>query len=195
MAQPQTLQGRKLDEVKNDYYSIKNVNMLMDTLALKNFNSMLSGFYQQYSDKSIMITEALVTAERQNVIYNQALENSMHMSKGGYSEHQTGLAVDLAICSESDGIYKYSATGNYTWFRDNCTQYGFIRRYPDSKTDKTGIINHEEHFRYVGIPHAYYMAENDLSLEEYLQEDGSHLTEKAYLEFCNCLYSTIENLL
>ena len=159
-----------IDELKNDYYSIRNIGMLMDTLALKNFNSMMSGFYNQHSDKGIMITEALVTKERQDMMHNQALDNSLTVCKGGYSEHQTGLAADLSIYPESGTSYPYTVNGIYSWIKENCMKYGFIIRYPDSKSDKTGISGHENHFRYVVIPHAYYMTENNLSLEEYLQE-------------------------
>ena len=31
------------------------------------------------------------------------------------------------------------------------------------------------------------------NMEEYLQEDGCHLSEKAYLCFCECLYETIKS--
>ena len=55
---------------KNEYYSIRNTGMQMNDLALKNFNSMLEGFYQECSNRDIMITEAYVSGDRQNVIYN-----------------------------------------------------------------------------------------------------------------------------
>ena len=154
---------------KNEYYSIKNTAMQMNDLALKNFNSLMNGFYQECSNRDIMVTEAYVSGDRQNVIYNQALENSRVESKGGYSEHQTGLAVDLGIYPEEGKSYRYVPSGDYAWIRDNCTKYGFIQRYKDDKAENTGITDHAEHFRYVGIPHAWYMTENDLSLEEYLQ--------------------------
>ncbi len=158
-----------IDSEKNEYYSIRDIGMKMNDLALKNFNSMMNGFYQECSNRDIMVTEAYVSADRQNVIYNQALENSRVESKGGYSEHQTGLAVDLGIYPEEGKSFRYVPSGDYAWIRDNCTKYGFIERYRDEKAENTGIRDHGEHFRYVGIPHAWYMKENDLSLEEYLQ--------------------------
>lgn len=158
-----------IDEIKTEYYMIRDVNMQMDTLAAKNFNSMMSGFFQQSSHSDIMITEAYVSANHQNIIYNQALENSRYESRGGFSEHQTGLAADIGIYPANSQSYRYVPAGDYAWISENCTKYGFIQRYPDNKSDKTGIKDHTEHFRYVGIPHAYYMKENNLSLEEYLQ--------------------------
>lgn len=159
-----------IDELKNEYYSIKKIGMQMDELALKCFNSMMSGFYQQCSNRDIMITSAYVSVNSQNLIYNQALENSRNESRGGFSEHQTGLAADLGIYPENEKSYRYVPAGDFAWIKENCAKYGFIQRYAEDKADKTGISNHTEHFRYVGIPHAWYMTENNLSLEEYLQE-------------------------
>ncbi len=158
-----------VDEMQNSYYMIRNVGMKLDTLALKNFNSMMSGFYQYSSKKDIMITEGFVSENHQNILYNQAMDNSKYESPGGCSEHQTGLAVDLGIYPDTSRSYRYVPAGQYSWIKENCTKYGFIQRYSDDKEDQTGIKGHTEHFRYVGVPHAWYMTENNLSLEEYLQ--------------------------
>ena len=58
--------------------------------------------------------------------------------------------------------------GDYAWLTENAWRYGFILRYPPEKADVTGIGYESWHFRYVGIPHAWYMQENNLCLEEYL---------------------------
>ncbi len=159
-----------IDEEKNDYYSIRSIGMKMNDLALKNFNSMMNGFCQEFSHRDIMITEAYVSSERQGIMHNQALENSKTVSGGGCSEHQTGLAVDLGVYPEGQKSYRYVPAGDYAWIKENCAKYGFIQRYSDDKAENTGITDHSEHFRYVGVPHAWYMTENDLSLEEYLQK-------------------------
>ena len=57
-----------IDEEKNDYYSIRSIGMKMNDLALKNFNSMMNGFCQEFSHRDIMITEAYVSSERQGMI-------------------------------------------------------------------------------------------------------------------------------
>ena len=141
----------------------------MNKLAAKALNSMMSGFFQEKSNKDIMITGAYISKNQQNLMYNQALENSIKITKGGYSEHHTGLAVDMSIYSEKENLKPFSPVGKYEWIKENCTKYGFVRRYPPEKSDITGIKDHFEHFRYVGIPHAYYMTENNLTLEEYIE--------------------------
>ena len=61
-----------------------------------------------------------------------------------------------------------------TWLADNSYKYGFILRYPKSKTDITKIPYEPWHFRYVGQPHAYYCYENDLCFEEYIDYLKKH---------------------
>ena len=51
-------------------------------------------------------------------------------------------------------------------------------RYPDGKADKTGISPRAYTFRYVGVPHALYMYENGLCLEEYLEEIQGYSADK-----------------
>ena len=74
----------------------------------------------------------------------------------GYSEHQTGLAVDL------------SASGNnFNWVIANCHKYGFILRYPEESTELTGYTFERWHYRYVGEEAATYIHENNITYDEY----------------------------
>lgn len=59
---------------------------------------------------------------------------------------------------------------------ENAAKYGFILRFPDGKEGVTGFTAHKSFFRYVGPVHATYIAENNLTLEEYTEElKSSHL--------------------
>ena len=78
----------------------------------------------------------------------------------GYSEHQVGLAVDI-----NGATYDL-----YFWLQENSYKYGFIFRYPGSKTEITGVAEEVWHYRYVGVEAATEMYEKGLCLEEYLAE-------------------------
>ena len=78
------------------------------------------------------------------------------VAKPGYSEHQTGLAVDI-----NGATYDL-----YFWLQENSYKYGFIFRYPGNKTDITGTAEEVWHYRYVGVEAATEMYENGLCLEE-----------------------------
>ena len=82
------------------------------------------------------------------------------MAVPGYSEHQAGLAVDI-----NGATYDL-----YFWLQENSYKYGFIFRYPGSKTEITGVAEEVWHYRYVGVEAATEMYEKGLCLEEYLAE-------------------------
>ena len=92
----------------------------------------------------------------------------------GTSEHHLGLAFDIV-----DKRYpqKYTGENNaLAWLSDHCWEYGFIIRYPENKTDITGIMSEPWHFRYVGVELAMELKDSGLCLEEYLDAltgDGS----------------------
>lgn len=90
-------------------------------------------------------------------------------------ERSSGLTLDFAILNEAAKSHApYTPDGNYAWLTEHAADYGFIVRYPAGKAEKTGHDGVSWHFRYVGAPHAKYMYENDLCLEEYLDLIVSH---------------------
>lgn len=83
----------------------------------------------------------------------------------GTSEHQIGMAVDINAdnsVSTDDEVYG--------WLLEHGHEYGFIKRYPEDKTEVTGIINEPWHYRYVGKEAAREIHEKGICLEEYLQQ-------------------------
>ncbi len=113
----------------------------------------------------------------QKAIYERKLgrvddERSANASvaKPGYSEHQTGLAMDFegestlgqglnaAIADSPEGI----------WVAENCHRFGFILRYPKDKTNITGYIFEPWHVRYVGVEAAEEITALGITFEEYI---------------------------
>lgn len=80
-----------------------------------------------------------------------------YVAKPGYSEHQLGLAVDIA---GSDAVCG--------WLAEHCWDYGFILRYPEGKSDITGIAYERWHFRYLGTELSKEIEALDVTLEEYM---------------------------
>lgn len=89
-------------------------------------------------------------------------------ARPGYSEHQTGLTVDLAAIS-ADGISEYKDTQEYQWTKENCMNYGFILRYPEGKTQITGYDFEPWHYRYIGVDLAQAVYASNLTYDEYYQ--------------------------
>lgn len=108
--------------------------------------------------------------------YQEKLYNNYVLDKGryyadmcsaraGHSEHQTGLAVDVA--NSTLDYDNFEDTKEFLWMQENAYKYGFILRYPKARFDITGYKYEPWHYRYVGVDIAEYIHENDITLEEY----------------------------
>lgn len=92
-------------------------------------------------------------------------------SRPSYSEHQTGLAIDLK--SGGCALDCFGRTSAYKWLRDNAHTYGFIERYTSDKTSITGYGAEPWHWRYVGSTIANDMKKKGVkTLEEYYDIEG-----------------------
>lgn len=90
------------------------------------------------------------------------------VKRPGYSEHNTGLAVDLGGSGNFNLTTDFENTPAFKWLIENCADYGFILRFPKGKEDITGVIYEAWHFRYVGVDVAREIMSRGICLEEYL---------------------------
>lgn len=90
-----------------------------------------------------------------------------YIAPPGYSEHHTGLAVDMHSMASAET--SFADTDEYKWLIAHAAEYGFILRYPRGKEDITGYAFEPWHFRYVGACASKIM-ENGLTLEEISKE-------------------------
>lgn len=97
-------------------------------------------------------------------------EASKWVAYPGTSEHQTGLAVDIVALDYQVLDNKQEETPEQEWLMENSYQYGFILRYPNEKSEITGIYYEPWHYRYVGKEAAKEIYEKEICLEEYLNE-------------------------
>lgn len=93
-------------------------------------------------------------------------ETEKRISRPGYSEHHTGLAVD--IYNEKSGKAVSYESDEFKWLYENAPRYGFVLRYPKGKESITGHRFDPCHFRFVGKC-AKEMAEKCLVIEEYVE--------------------------
>ena len=87
----------------------------------------------------------------------------------GTSEHQSGLAIDVALKRNGEYTDQFDdSCDEIKWLHENCYKYGFILRYPKGKKDITGFNYECWHIRYVGLELSTYMHDNCIeTLEEY----------------------------
>ncbi len=94
--------------------------------------------------------------------YGQKYVDS-YVALPGFSEHQTGLAVDIK--AESSDVF--AGTKESLWLLDNAYKYGFILRYKKEDEKITGVKYESWHYRYVGLEIAAYLKEHDMTYDEY----------------------------
>ncbi len=106
-------------------------------------NLLLASGYRSYSLQN-GVYNRYVTTQGQAVADSQS-------ARPGYSEHQTGLAVDVGgtnrVC-EIEACFADSLEGK--WVADNAYKFGFIVRYQNGTENTVGYIYEPWHLRYVG---------------------------------------------
>lgn len=98
-----------------------------------------------------------------------------YSARPGYSEHQTGLVVDVK--AGSCALDCFGGSASYTWLQEHASEYGFIERYPAGLTSITGYTPEPWHWRYVGTAVARDMkAKGIQTLEQYFRVEGGDYT-------------------
>lgn len=96
-------------------------------------------------------------------------------ARAGYSEHQTGLAVDLQYVGTGDCALDqcFAQTPAGTWLAAHSWEYGFIVRYTAVNQQVTGYAPEPWHFRYVGADLARELHDTGVdTLEEFFGVTG-----------------------
>lgn len=112
---------------------------------------------------------------KQSLIYSRKVgrtgseaEADKLVARPGTSEHQLGLAMDLATRDSSTLSERFASTAEGQWVYANCQRFGFIVRYLKGYEDETGYSYEPWHIRYVGRENAEAIAASGLPLETYL---------------------------
>ena len=89
-----------------------------------------------------------------------------YSARPGYSEHQTGLAID--VFNDKEAYTNFEKTKEFIWMQEHAHEYGYILRFPKGKEQETGYQFESWHYRYVGTKAAYYIKKNNITLEEFI---------------------------
>ena len=152
----------QIDDIQVDSRIAENTRQFLAaarTIAPE--ETLISG-YRSRAEQTELYEEALALAEEEGLSRQEAeQEVQKRIQLPGASEHQTGLAIDM---SEPEGQNDEVANK----IAEIAPKYGFILRYPEGKSDITGVDFENWHYRYVGVESAQYMQKHHLVLEEYL---------------------------
>ncbi|MDD3340124.1 MAG: M15 family metallopeptidase [Lachnospiraceae bacterium] len=182
-ANAETVNLVTIDSAKSVDYTVAKAEMQLSAPTIPVLDQMITDCNAALGVNDTGVTSAYRTKEYQQSVYDEYVESQgedyakAYVATPGYSEHHTGLAMDMGIYYEGGGEGSFSESENAVWFSENSYKYGFVRRYQEDKTAITKINNEAWHFRYVGIPHATYMTQQNLCLEEYIDYLRSNATK------------------
>lgn len=123
------------------------------------------------SEYNFVITSGYRSYTTQSNLYNNYLAANgfdwaeTWSARPGYSEHQTGLAMD--IVEVGTNFDTFGDTAACQWLKDNAHRFGFIHRYPEGKTSITGYSYESWHYRYLGVELATAIYDSGLTYDEY----------------------------
>lgn len=113
--------------------------------------------YRDYTYQLNLYNKYLVHDTKKNV--------DTYSARAGYSEHQSGLTVDLD--NTVTDFNNFESTDEFLWLEENAYKYGFILRYPKNKEKITGYSYEAWHYRYVGKEIASYIKKHNITFDEY----------------------------
>ena len=146
---------------KSGIYLVKeakdNIERLIDQAKEDGMNIRVISAYRSYTYQENLYN---------NYVKNDGVELAdTYSARPGYSEHQTGLVVDLTRAY--DNFNNFENTDEYNWMIENAANYGFILRYPKDKEDITTYSFEAWHYRYVGVELAQKIKASNLTFDEY----------------------------
>ncbi|MBR4627396.1 MAG: M15 family metallopeptidase [Ruminococcus sp.] len=155
----------------NEFYNVSDYVIKLDKETLASLDAWMAGFYADKKSTEITIIGGYRTKNEQEIKYNGGYTRF----KGGFSDYHSARTFDMGIFPK-DGSSSgyYTSTGIYSWLDENAAEYGFIVRFPEGKEELTGEPARTYTYRYVGKPHATYIKQNGLCLEEYIEKIKSY---------------------
>ena len=163
---PATYVPEKLERIDTNY---TNGNKQLVQEARLSFEQMASDAKNEgYTIRAI---SAYRSYQYQQALYEKYVlqdgkENAdTYSARPGYSEHQTGLVVD--IDNGKQDFNHFEETEEFKWMQENAANYGFILRYPKGKENITGYSYESWHYRYVGKRIAQEIMNKNITLDEY----------------------------
>lgn len=156
-----------LIDISNVYAYGENQKLRKD--AYDAFINMFNGAKKE--DITLIVNSSYRSYQDQEETYNNysswygSDEADKIAARPGFSEHQTGLSLDIQSYKTNRNNFEESDA--FKWLQDNAYKYGFILRYPKDLEYLTGYNYESWHYRYVGIEAATYIHENNITYDEY----------------------------
>ena len=162
-----------LTELRNgqsvDTRILSDLQEMFDAARSEDIYPIVSDAYRTREDQQTLMDDVIQNYEDEGYSSEEASSKAEQViAKPGTSEHETGLAIDIA----GDDDYDQDTDSVLEWMNSNAYKYGFILRYPSGKESVTGAEAENDHYRYVGKEAAKVIHDQGICLEEYLSQNN-----------------------
>ena len=162
-----------LTELRNgqsvDTRILSDLQEMFDAARSEDIYPIISDAYRTREDQQTLMDDVIQNYEDEGYSSEEASSKAEQLiAKPGTSEHETGLAIDIA----GDDDYDQDTDSVLEWMNSNAYKYGFILRYPSGKESVTGAEAENDHYRYVGKEAAKVIHDQGICLEEYLSQNN-----------------------
>lgn len=169
----------KLTELANgqaiDTRAYPDLQQMMDDCRAAGLSPIICSSYRSVDKQEQLYENKISRLMAEGYSYERAKEEAGKVvAIPGTSEHQIALALDIVDATNQNLDETQESTAVQKWLIEHSWEYGFVLRYPNGKSDITGIIYEPWHYRYVGRKAAREMKERDMCLEEYLEWLGTY---------------------
>ena len=155
--------GKKFQIEKTTY---KNFVKLREELLAEGIQIEMDSIYRSVARQEEIVKEFTANYGADYV--------KKYVAVPGFSEHHTGLAVDICLVVDGriidDNDEMIAQKEIFSRIHPKLAKHGFILCYLPGKEDITGYAYEPWHFRYVGKKVAQEISEKNLTLEEYLSQ-------------------------
>jgi zinc D-Ala-D-Ala carboxypeptidase len=151
-------------EMKLRREAAEHLKNLVSAAAVDGEELVVASAYRSYEDQQ-------TSHDKLSSVYGPGAD--LMSARPGHSQHQLGTAVDFTNAMASYQVWEpFGYTGAAQWLSKHAHEYGFVLAYPSGYEAETGYEWEPWHYRYVGIGNAEYLAESELSLQEFLVGEG-----------------------
>lgn len=154
-----------------DKRAYPDLQAMMDAARAAGYQPTICSSYRTWEKQEELFERKVQSYIAEGCTRSEAEEKAAYwVARPGTSEHQAGLAVDIV-----DKEYQLLDEAQedrpvQQWLMAHCAEYGFILRYPTSKSSLTGVGYEPWHYRYVGREAAKAIMDAGICLEEYLEK-------------------------
>jgi len=168
-----------INDVASGTFRVSGENIMLSNEVIHSLLEMMEAYFDAIGTDAVSVISGFRSLDRQREILDEyiskmgEIEARRWAARPGHSEHHSGLAIDFGFYQDG-ALRTFLGVGRTAWLTENAHYFGFIHRYPENRFEITQVAHEPWHFRYVGLPHSYFIHELNMVLEEYIDFIKTH---------------------